>query len=106
MCIRDRFETIETVPSKIFQHLSLVRLFPITGRTHQLRIHMQKEGHFIVGDKMYSDGKKTILGKGLLLCARGISFQHPKTKKTIHLQIDIPPKFTKIMQREKERFSK
>ena len=99
------FETIETVPSKIFQHLSLVKLVPITGRTHQLRIHMQKEGHFIVGDQMYSDNKKTILGKGLLLCARGISFQHPDTNKTIQLQIDIPAKFNKIMEREKTRFS-
>ena len=98
------FETIETVPSKIFQQLSLVKLFPITGRTHQLRIHMQQEGHLIVGDKMYANNQKTILGKGLLLCARGIAFQHPKTNKTIHLQIDIPTKFIKIIRREKERF--
>jgi len=98
------FEVVETVPSKIFKHLSLVKLIPITGRTHQLRIHMKQEGHLIVGDKMYADNQKTILGKGLLLCARGVSFQHPKTKKTINLQIAIPPKFTKILQREKERF--
>ena len=98
------FETIETVPSKIFKHFSLVKLFPITGRTHQLRIHMQQEGHLIVGDKMYANEQKTILGKGLLLCARGISFQHPKTQKNINLQIDVPSKFLKIMQREKERF--
>lgn len=98
------FETIETVPSKIFKHFSLVKLFPITGRTHQLRIHMQQEGHLIVGDKMYANEQKTIMGKGLLLCARGISFQHPKTRKNINLQIDVPSKFLKIMQREKERF--
>lgn len=99
-----KFEVIETVPSKIFKHLSLVKLTPITGRTHQLRIHMEQEGHLILGDKMYAKDKKTILGKGLLLCARGISFQHPKTQKNINLQIDIPSKFLKIMQREKERF--
>jgi len=98
------FEVMETVPSKIFKHLSLVKMFPITGRTHQLRIHMQQEEHLIVGDKMYADGQKTILGKGLLLCARGITFQHPKTQKNINLQIDVPSKFLKLLQREKERF--
>lgn len=98
------FEVVETVPSKIFKHLSLVKLFPITGRTHQLRIHMQKEDYLIVGDKMYAERQKTILGKGLLLCARGITFKHPKTQKNINLQIDIPPKFLKILKREKERF--
>jgi len=83
-----------------------VKLFPITGRTHQLRIHLQQEGHFIVGDTMYADGQKTILGKGLLLCAKGISFQHPKNNKTINLQIDTPAKFLKVLQREKTRFKK
>ena len=101
-----QFETMEVVGSRIFDHLSLVKLIPITGRTHQLRIHMQQEGHFIVGDKMYADGKKTIFGKGLMLCARSISFQHPATKETINLHIKYPKKFRHILDREKKLFKK
>jgi len=100
------FETEKVIPSRVFQHFSLVKLFPITGRTHQLRIHMKQEGHLIVGDKIYAERTKTILGKGMMLCARSIIFQHPHSKKTIHLQIPIPKKFLKILDREKSRFRK
>jgi len=100
------FETEKIIPSRVFQNLSLVRLFPITGRTHQLRIHMKQEGHLIVGDKIYAERSKTILGKGMMLCARSIIFKHPQTKKTIHLQIPIPKKFLKLLDREKSRFRK
>ena len=41
-----KVETLRTVPSHVFGHLSLVELKPITGRTHQLRIHLQQRGVF------------------------------------------------------------
>ena len=97
------YETLLTVPSRIFQHLSLVKLLPATGRTHQLRIHFKDQGHFIVGDKLYAEGRKTILGKGLLLCASRLQFIHPIHGEWIDSSIDAPAKFEKIMQREKER---
>lgn len=100
------YEKMEVVPSKVFGHLSLVRLFPITGRTHQLRIHMQQEGHFIVGDKLYSNRKKTILGKGMMLCAQKISFEHPESGESINLQIRIPRKFKHVLDREKIMFKR
>lgn len=99
------FETIETAPSRVFEHLSLVRMEPHTGRTHQLRLHMKNRGHLIVGDKMYADGQKTILGKGLMLCARKLEFKHPISGQTLSVEIEIPTKFTRILKREKERFS-
>lgn len=100
------FETAEVVPSKIFGHLSLVKLFPITGRTHQLRIHMKQEGHLIVGDKFYAEREKTILGKGMMLCARKISFTHPINGERLDLQIRIPKKFKHVMEREKKLFKR
>ena len=100
-----RFHTVRIVPSKIFQHLSLIELEPITGRTHQLRIHLKNKGHLIVGDKMYADGEKTILGKGLFLCACKIHFQHPNSGKILNIEIEPPNRFTKLMEREKERFT-
>lgn len=98
------FETIQVTPSRTFQHLSLVRLRPVTGRTHQLRLHMQQEGHLIVGDKQYAGKQKTILGKGMFLCACRLQFRHPETGKDLDIRIKPPKRFEKLLQREKERF--
>ncbi|MEM6321563.1 MAG: RluA family pseudouridine synthase [Bacteroidota bacterium] len=101
-----RFETTKTVPSRIFQHLSLLQLFPVTGRTHQLRIHLKNEGHLIVGDKQYAEGQKTILGKGLFLCAGRLQFTHPVTKEWMDIRLEVPRRFAKLLEREKVRFGK
>ena len=64
---------------------------PITGRTHQLRLHAAHPmglGHPIVGDRLYGDGKP---GEPLLLHASYLSFQHPHIDKT--LCFESPPTF-------------
>jgi RluA family pseudouridine synthase len=95
--------TLRTVPSHVFGQLSLVRLKPITGRTHQLRIHLQERGHLIVGDKAYAKGQKTILGKGLFLCACELAFKHPITGEPVALEIKPPKRFVKTLDREEAR---
>lgn len=100
-----RFETLYTAPSRVYEHLSLVKLCPVTGRTHQLRIHLQGRGHLIVGDKAYAGRQPTILGKGLHLCACRLVFEHPATGQPIDLKIHPPEKFNKLLQRETKRFS-
>lgn len=95
-----KWECRRTVPSRDFGHLSLLELSPVTGRTHQLRLHMQKLGHLIVGDKQYAGPQKTVLNKGLMLCACYLSFQHPTTQKPIAIKILPPPKFEKLLDRE------
>lgn len=99
-----RFRTLRTVPSRVYRHLSLVKLNPITGRTHQLRIHMRQAGHLIVGDQQYAAGQKTILGKGLFLCATQLAFRHPSTQEPIVVSIDPPRRFAKTLDREEERY--
>ncbi len=99
-----RYITTRIVPSKVFDHLSLVRLQLITGRTHQLRIHLNSINHLIVGDKQYAGEQKTILGKGLFLCACRLSFIHPITKDRLSITIDPPARFKKILDREEARF--
>jgi RluA family pseudouridine synthase len=99
-----KFETLQVVPSRIFKNLSLVRLQLLTGRTHQLRIHLKEKGHLIVGDKMYADRQKTIQGKGLLLCSCKIQFEHPQTGRMVNVEVDLPAKFERILQREGGRF--
>lgn len=98
------YETIKVVPSRIFKHLSLVKLSPITGRTHQLRIHLKEAGHLIVGDKQYAGRMKTILGKGLFLAACQLIFTHPITGKNMNIEISAPIRFQKFLEREQKRF--
>lgn len=98
------FETIKVVPSRIFKHLSFVKLSPITGRTHQLRIHLNDANHLIVGDKQYAGRTKTVLGKGLFLAACQLIFTHPVSGKTMDLGIQPPARFGKFLEREGKRF--
>ena len=98
------FENIQTVPSLKNQYISLIKLFPKTGRTHQLRIHMAGIGTPILGDKLYAD--KTIKHKGLFLTASELKFKHPVTKKEIHVEVEIPYKFYKRLDNENRRWEK
>lgn len=59
------------------QTVTRVRLFPVTGRSHQLRVHMQYLGHPIVGDELYADALGQTLMPRLCLHAAQLSFSHP-----------------------------
>ena len=100
------FECIQSVRSLRDDYLSLVNLYPLTGRTHQLRIHLSGLGHAIVGDKLYSVPGKTLLGKGLFLCAVGLSFTHPMTNEMLFFQINAPAKFTTLLERREQRWER
>jgi len=54
-----------------------VRLWPLTGRTHQLRVHMKALGHAILGDEFYADGEALTGASRLLLHAEELGFRHP-----------------------------
>ena len=54
-----------------------LRLFPLTGRTHQLRVHMKSLGHVILGDEFYADGIALSAASRLLLHAEELGFRHP-----------------------------
>src|SRR5690606_19651491 len=54
-----------------------LRLFPLTGRTHQLRVHMKALGHVILGDEFYADGAALEASHRLLLHAEELGFRHP-----------------------------
>jgi 23S rRNA-/tRNA-specific pseudouridylate synthase len=68
---------------KRYDRQTLVLLTPITGRTHQLRVHMASIGHPIVGDHQY--GRRE--ASRLLLHAEKLAFQHPKTGKRLSFQV-------------------
>ncbi|SJL83611.1 pseudouridine synthase [Vibrio palustris] len=59
------------------EHTSVVRLLPVTGRSHQLRVHMQVIGHPIVGDEFYAHAEAFAWSDRLQLHAAELSFYHP-----------------------------
>jgi len=70
---------------------SRVELIPETGRTHQLRVHMQALGHAILGDPLYADADNQAKADRLLLHAESLAFTHPRTNKA--LAFHCPPGF-------------
>ena len=72
---------------------SLVELKPTTGRTHQLRVHMQYLGHPIVGDIVYGDGQ----GERLFLHAKELEITLPGGKR-MTFKSKIPQSFTNVLR--------
>ena len=60
-----------------------VQLFPYTGRSHQLRVHMQAIGHPILGDKFYATPDAFSMSNRLLLHAECLTIHHPKTGESM-----------------------
>ncbi len=72
---------------------TIVRLLPITGRSHQLRVHMQALGHPIVGDEFYSEREAFQFSDRLELHAAELSFYHPHSHwlRSIFVPCDFYP---------------
>lgn len=67
-----------------------VRLFPRTGRTHQLRIHMFALCHPILGDEFYAKGEALAAANRLQLHAEELTFTHPTTKEEMTFSAPCP----------------
>lgn len=66
-----------------------LELTPITGRAHQLRVHLQYLGHPIVGDTLYASAEQQLLNR-LCLHAHKLSLFHPKTEQALHFESPVP----------------
>ena len=88
-------------PSKRLGWLTLVHLFPETGRTHQLRRHVAELGHPIVGDDLYGLDDN-IHRKGLMLQAAGLRFAHPITGAVVEVALPLPRKFERLWDWERQ----
>lgn len=66
-----------------------VSLSPLTGRSHQLRVHMLALGHPIIGDPIYSD-VKTAKYPRLMLHAQSLGLHHPKTREWVYFESPSP----------------
>ncbi len=72
------------------QAVTRVKLTPITGRSHQLRVHMQYLGHPIVGDTLYATPEQQQLIPRLCLHAEHLSFYHPQTEELVEFYYPVP----------------
>lgn len=64
---------------------TLVRLRPVTGRSHQLRVHMLALGHPILGDRFYAHDEAREIAPRLQLHAAELTFTQPSTEQPMHL---------------------
>ena len=103
------YKTIKVYNIKDIPKISLLECELETGRTHQIRVHLKYKGTSLLGDKQY--GKKNIKFKrinkefydklnrlsGQALHAKTLQFSHPKTKKWMSFDSELPENFKKIL---------
>ncbi|CAH9055221.1 Ribosomal large subunit pseudouridine synthase C [Pseudoalteromonas holothuriae] len=92
-----RFRVLER-----FSDCTLVQASPVTGRTHQIRVHTQCKGHPIACDDKYGDqvfdSKMRSRGLGrLFLHAHDLRFLHPKTETTLHVEAPLDKALTNCL---------
>ena len=79
--------------------LSLAACVPVTGRTHQIRVHMAYIGHPLLGDVVYG-AKKPVPGlAGQCLHARRLSFVHPSAGTRVTVECPLPDYFSQALRK-------
>ena len=71
-------------------HTTRVLLEPVTGRAHQLRVHLLAIGHPMLGDALYAPPPVLAMANRLLLHAESIAFRHPTNGSMIELTCGVP----------------
>jgi 23S rRNA pseudouridine1911/1915/1917 synthase len=77
-------------------NISMLKVNILTGRTHQIRVHLSSIGCPIVGDNLYSNNKNN--ASRLYLHSIRIKFNHPSNNKEIEIQDNIPKEFIEIIE--------
>lgn len=86
------FQVIEQFPKYSFIECQLV-----TGRTHQIRVHMKYIGHPVAGDPKYGP-KKTLPIEGQALHAATLSFIHPTTREKLTFTVPLPNDMASLLE--------
>ena len=90
-----------------YQNATLVKASPVTGRTHQIRVHTQYAGHPIAlddkyGDKEFDQYMQELGLNRLFLHAFSIRFEHPKTGETLRFNAQLDEKMKTILKKLRE----
>ncbi|MDM1544370.1 bifunctional tRNA pseudouridine(32) synthase/23S rRNA pseudouridine(746) synthase RluA [Ignatzschineria indica] len=72
------------------ENFTRVSLNPLTGRSHQLRVHLLSLGHVILGDRFYAQGEALQQRSRLALHACELKLIHPTTKEALHFKVAPP----------------
>ena len=90
-----------------FEGAALVEVDLLTGRTHQIRVHLCEAGHPLLGDALYGAGRKAkgkvaeqaqeVVGRQALHAWK-LSFPHPRTGKALHVEAPVPKDFTAALK--------
>ncbi|HMG03312.1 MAG TPA: RluA family pseudouridine synthase [Edaphobacter sp.] len=95
---------LERIQSARYGRFTLVEVRIETGRTHQIRVHLQALGHPVVGDTLYGAPHNIGQSSDLLsldrnfLHAARLIFQHPKTRKTMTMESPLPPELERLLE--------
>lgn len=96
-----KVKLIRVIKSKNDGNFSLLECFPLTGRTHQIRVHLTAMGNPIVGDLLYSGRTRGKRDRHIFtrqfLHASKIEFEHPVTKKIMRLESKLPNDLTRVL---------
>ena len=84
-----------------YKRATLIELSLETGRTHQIRVHMNYIGHPVVNDSVYGK-RKLIDDTGQCLHAKTLGFVHPKSGKYMEFNSELPECFINILNQFKE----
>jgi 23S rRNA pseudouridine1911/1915/1917 synthase len=82
---------------------AFVRIKLLTGRTHQIRVHMAFIGCPIVGDTVYGFRKQRVTLKRHFLHAAELSFDHPTTGERLHFTSPLSPGLQNIVDKLREK---
>lgn len=89
-----------------YEEFSLLEIKPLTGRTHQIRVHMAASGHPLAGDTRYGRRKSKPSIPRLFLHASRISFIHPETQEKVEFSSPLPPGLKKFLDKLEEKTKK
>lgn len=94
--------TLFKVVRRFAEYATLVQASPVTGRTHQIRVHAQYAGHPIAGDTKYGDDEfskqiRELGGKRLFLHASELAFALPSGER-LQLQAPVEPQWTQVLE--------
>ncbi len=76
---------------------SLVEAEPLTGRTHQIRVHFASIGHPVVGDAVYGRRRSRLAVPRQFLHARRLAFKHPRTGQRLEFEAPLPDDLAPIL---------
>ena len=99
-CVTDKNSKEAVTEYRVLEEMegyTYLELHLRTGRTHQIRVHMEYIGHPLVGDKLYGNHKQVKYFEGQCLHAGVLGFIHPRTGEYMEFKAELPEYFVEFL---------